>query len=59
MIIVAAVLTFLFKKDKDATSFEADLGKMVQGDRDLMPANKGDNSSVFTHACVHYLFTHV
>ena len=38
---MAAVLTFLFKKDKDATSFEADLGKMVQGNPDLMPANKG------------------
>ena len=41
MVAAAAVLTFLFKKDKDASSFEDDMGKMVQGSRDLMPANKG------------------
>ena len=41
MVLVAAVLTLLFKRDKDVIEFESTLGKMKEADADVTPANSG------------------
>ena len=41
MILVAAVFTLLFKKDKDVSELESDLGKLKTADGDIQPLNTG------------------
>ena len=41
MVLVAALLTLLFKRDKDVIEFESTLGKMKEADADVAPANSG------------------
>ena len=40
MLVVAALLTFLFKRDTEVSNHEDELGKMHEGSDDLQPANK-------------------
>ena len=45
VILIAAILTFLFKQDRDTSSFESDIGKMKPGNKTMMPANRGESST--------------
>ena len=44
VILLALLLTFLFKKDTDMSDYEQGLGKMEERDENIQAANKGFSS---------------